>query len=145
MRRLPARAAEPAKAEHEALPLKAEKLFTIGKFAVTNSMLVTWIVAAGIIVFAQAATRKIKPIPSGMQNFWEWLVEGLYGFLEGVIGRSVGPENILVFRDHFHLHFVFELVRTHSRRRDGRLGTSRSGDKYLSRRSSACFAAQMRI
>ena len=52
-------------------------------------MLVTWIVAAGLIIFAQAATRKIKPIPSGIQNFWEWLVESLYNFLEGVIGRSL--------------------------------------------------------
>jgi F-type H+-transporting ATPase subunit a len=86
---LPVRAAEPANAEHEALSLKAAELFTIGKFAVTNSMLVTWIVAVGIIIFAQAATRKIKQIPSGIQNFWEWLVEGLYGFLEGVIGRSL--------------------------------------------------------
>jgi F-type H+-transporting ATPase subunit a len=94
---LPAKAAEPAKTEHEALPLKAGELFTIGKFAVTNSMLVTWIVAAGLIIFAQAATRKIKPIPSGIQNFWEWLVEGLYGFLEGVIGRSLVSKTFWFF------------------------------------------------
>src|SRR5438093_10773987 len=52
-------------------------------------MLVTWIVAAGIIVFAQIATQNIKPIPSGIQNFWEWLVGGLYNFLEGIIGREL--------------------------------------------------------
>ena len=52
-------------------------------------MLVTWIVAAGIIVFAQVATRNIKPIPSGIQNFWEWLVEGLHNFLESIIGREL--------------------------------------------------------
>jgi F-type H+-transporting ATPase subunit a len=52
-------------------------------------MLVTWIVAAGIIVFAQSATRKIERIPSGAQNFWEWLVEGLYNFLENIIGRDL--------------------------------------------------------
>jgi F-type H+-transporting ATPase subunit a len=85
-------AAEPAPAaseEHETLPLKASPLLTIGKFTITNSMLVTWVVAAGIIVFAQTATRKIKPIPDGIQNFWEWLVEGLYNFLEGVIGPDL--------------------------------------------------------
>ena len=79
----------PAQAEHEAVPLKAAPLIQIGKFAVTNSMLVTWIVAAGIIVFAQIATRNIKPIPSGIQNFWEWLVESLYNFLESIIGREL--------------------------------------------------------
>ncbi len=82
-------ATEAAPAEHEGVPLKAAPLFQIGKFTITNSMLVTWIVAAGIIIFAQIATRTIKPIPSGIQNFWEWLVESLYNFLEGIIGREL--------------------------------------------------------
>ncbi len=81
--------AAPAQVEHEGVSLKAAPLVQIGKFAVTNSMLVTWIVAAGIIIFAQIATRTIKPIPSGIQNFWEWLVESLYNFLEGIIGREL--------------------------------------------------------
>src|SRR5437016_7043550 len=72
-----------------AVPLKPDELVHIGKFAITNSMLVTWIVAAGIIVFAQLATRKIQVIPSGAQNFWEWLVESLYNFLESIIGRDL--------------------------------------------------------
>jgi F-type H+-transporting ATPase subunit a len=50
---------------------------------------VTWIVAIGIIIFAQVAMRQIRPIPTGTQNFWEWLVEGLYNFLEGIIGREL--------------------------------------------------------
>lgn len=83
-------AAEAAgEAKEAAVPLKAAELIHIGKFAVTNSMLVTWIVAAGIIVFAQMATRDIKAIPSGLQNFWEWLVESLHNFLEGIIGRDL--------------------------------------------------------
>ena len=81
-------AAEAAEAE-PAVPLKPAELVHIGKFAVTNSMLVTWIVAAGVIVFAQVATRKIKTIPTGVQNFWEWLVESLYNFLEGIVGRDL--------------------------------------------------------
>ena len=55
-------------------------------FPITNSMIVTWIVAVGLIVFAQVATRHMKAVPEGAQNFWEWLVEGLYTFLEGIIG-----------------------------------------------------------
>jgi F-type H+-transporting ATPase subunit a len=87
-----------AHAEHEApVPLKPTPLVQIGKFAITNSMLVTWIVAAGIIVFAQIATRRIKPIPSGIQNFWEWLVEGLYDFLEGIIGRQLVSKTFWFF------------------------------------------------
>ena len=55
-------------------------------FPITNSMVVTWVVAAGLIVFARLATRDMKHVPDGAQNFLEWLVDGLYGFLEGVIG-----------------------------------------------------------
>jgi F-type H+-transporting ATPase subunit a len=85
------------KEEHEAVPLKAAELFHIGKFAVTNSMLVTWLVAAGIIIFAQSATRNIKPVPDGKQNFWEWLVESLYNFLEGIIGRDLVQKTFWFF------------------------------------------------
>ena len=52
-------------------------------------MLVTWIVALGLIAFAQLATRNVQQVPSGLQNFWEFLVEGLYGFLEGIIGKAL--------------------------------------------------------
>src|SRR6266481_1409736 len=90
-------AAEAAGAEHEGVPLKAAPLYQIGKFAVTNSMLVTWIVAASIIIFAQIATRRIERIPSGAQNFWEWLVESLYNFLEGIIGRELVSKTFWFF------------------------------------------------
>jgi F-type H+-transporting ATPase subunit a len=53
---------------------------------VTNSMIVTWVVAFGLILFARVATRDMKQVPSGAQNFFEWMVEGLYGLLEGIIG-----------------------------------------------------------
>ena len=89
----PVCAAEPAHAvaekAHEGVPLKPDVLFHIGKFTITNSMVVSWIVAAGIIVGAQAATRNIKPVPTGAQNFWEWLVESLYNFLENMIGSQL--------------------------------------------------------
>ena len=58
-------------------------------FPVTNSMVVSWIVAVGLILFAQAATRHMNPVPEGAQNFWEWLVESLYTFLEGIIGSHL--------------------------------------------------------
>ncbi len=75
--------------EEHHVPLKPDVLFEVGQFAVTNSMLVTWIVAIGIIIFAQAATRNIKAVPTGKQNFLEWLVEGIYKFLESIIGTDL--------------------------------------------------------
>src|SRR5579862_1908113 len=58
-------------------------------FPITNSIIVTWIVAIALILFARAATRNMKHVPDGAQNFLEWLVEGLYGFLEGIIGPQL--------------------------------------------------------
>jgi F-type H+-transporting ATPase subunit a len=55
-------------------------------FPITNSMVVTWVVAVGLIVFAQLATRKMSEVPGGAQNLLEWLVESVYGLLESVIG-----------------------------------------------------------
>src|SRR4029453_3432781 len=81
-------AAEAGATEHEGVSLKPQMIVQVGGFGITNSMLVTWIVAAGIIIFAQIATRRVKPFPSGIQNFWEWLVEGLHNFLENIIGRE---------------------------------------------------------
>ena len=76
--------------EHGVVSLKPQMLVPFGGgFGITNSMLVTWIVAAGIIILAQTAMRKPKPIPGRRQNFWEWMVEGLYTFLENIIGRDL--------------------------------------------------------
>ena len=88
-------AAEPT--EHEALSLKAAPLFQIGKFSVTNSMLACWIVALAVILFAQIATRNIKTVPTGVQNFWEWLVESLYNFLESIIGHELVKKTFWFF------------------------------------------------
>lgn len=96
-----ASAAEPAEAAHEehALPQAAVVLkqvgpweiggHQVGPLMVTNSMVVTWIVALVIIVFARIATRKMQDVPSGAQNFWEWLVESLHDFLETIIGPDL--------------------------------------------------------
>jgi F-type H+-transporting ATPase subunit a len=58
-------------------------------FPITNSMVVTWIVAVGLILFARAATRSMDRVPSGAQNLLEWLVESLYGLLESIIGAHL--------------------------------------------------------
>ncbi len=74
---------------HDNLPPNAEEIGRIGGFVITNSMLMVWLVAAFIIVVAQLATRKMALVPSGLQNFAEWLVESLYDFLEGILGKHL--------------------------------------------------------
>jgi len=80
-----------------AVPLWDPKVPIIGHFPITNSMLVTWIVAIGIIAFAQIATRNMKAVPEGPQNFWEWMVESLYGFLESILGADLVKQSFWFF------------------------------------------------
>lgn len=92
-------AAAAAHAEHEqhTLPLHPVEVFNVAGFPITNSMVVTWIVALALIIFAQIATRNIKRIPEGAQNFWEFLVESLHKFLENIIGHDLVKKTFWFF------------------------------------------------
>jgi F-type H+-transporting ATPase subunit a len=70
-------------------------------FPITNSMIVSWIVAIGLIMFAQFATRNMKTVPDGVQNFLEWMVENLYSFLEGILGSHLVGRTFWLFASIF--------------------------------------------
>lgn len=75
---------------HHGLPEGAPRFSLLGgKVQITNSMIATWISAALLILGAQLSCRRMKEVPEGGQNFWEWIVEGLYGFLEGIVGSHL--------------------------------------------------------
>jgi F-type H+-transporting ATPase subunit a len=94
---VPATQTEVGQGEEKSVPAKAAEVANVSGFSITNSMIVTWIVAIVLIIFAQIATRNIKQIPSGAQNFWEWLVESLYNFLEGIIGSKLVKKTFWFF------------------------------------------------
>ena len=85
-----------AKEEH-GLTQKAVEVTRLFGLPITNSMIVSWVVALSLIIFAQAATRNMKQVPEGSQNFLEWLVEGLYKFLEEVIGGHLVEKTFWFF------------------------------------------------
>ena len=91
------RGAAEERGEQHGLPSAAVPLFPIGPLVVTNSMLVTWIVAIGLIVFAQVAMRNVQAVPGGAQNFLEWMIESLYGFLEGIVGPELVKKSFWFF------------------------------------------------
>jgi len=62
-----ASALEPA--EH-GLTQSPVEIFHLGAFPITNSMIVTWLVALALIIFARLAMRTKREVPSGAQNFW---------------------------------------------------------------------------
>ncbi len=98
---VPAFAAEEGGA-HEGLPVHALRIFD--NLPITNSMLMSWVAAVVVILFARIATGKMTLVPSGLQNFAEWVVESLYGFLEGILGTH------LVKRTFWFFGGVFVLI-----------------------------------
>lgn len=80
------------------LPLRAESPF--GRLSqpemsapflewFTNSILVAAIVTGIVVLFARRATKKMQLVPSGRQNVFEALVEGLYEVIEGIVGTHM--------------------------------------------------------
>jgi F-type H+-transporting ATPase subunit a len=82
---------------HHGLSQKAVEIALLFGFPVTNSMVVTWIVAIALVVFAQLATRRMTQVPGAAQNFLEWLVESVYNLLEGIIGDHLVKKTFWFF------------------------------------------------
>ena len=93
-------AASPEVKEH-GLTQEAVDIARVFGLPITNSMFVTWLTAIGLIAFAQIATRRMKLVPDGAQNFCEWLVETLYDFLQGIIGRQLVQRTFWFFASIF--------------------------------------------
>jgi len=73
-------------------PLAAETMFKIGSFPVTNSYINSTLATLGFIVFALIINKKIKKYyknnttPKGLLNFFEWILETLFGYFDQVTG-----------------------------------------------------------
>ncbi|MDG1890211.1 MAG: F0F1 ATP synthase subunit A [Verrucomicrobiota bacterium] len=82
---------------HHGLPPAAVPIFELGPVVVTNSMVVSFAVALLLIIGAQMATRSMKDVPTGLQNFFEMLVEGLYQFFEEILGKKMVKQTFWFF------------------------------------------------
>jgi F-type H+-transporting ATPase subunit a len=66
------------------ISLKAEKIFEIGGFPITNSLLTTWIVMVFLTICSILLTRNLSLIPKRAQVFTEMIIGGIFGFFESV-------------------------------------------------------------
>ena len=74
------------------ISLAPDVIFYIGPLPVTNTLLGTWISIIILVVLFYLGTRRRDLIPSGMQNFMEWVTELLLGLVEGVAGKVNGKK-----------------------------------------------------
>jgi len=72
------------------IELKAETIFSIGPFNVTNTYITSWIVVIFISVFAYAATRRMSLVPRGIQNLFEFVIEAIYNLVISTAGEKHG-------------------------------------------------------
>jgi F-type H+-transporting ATPase subunit a len=72
----------------EGLPQAPVKLISVFGFDINNSMVAAGIASLVVIIVVQIAMRSPKLIPSGLQNFVEWIVELMSNFLESIMGRE---------------------------------------------------------
>ncbi|MEI6237795.1 MAG: F0F1 ATP synthase subunit A [Candidatus Saccharibacteria bacterium] len=70
------------------ISISAEKVFEIGGFPVTNSMLATFAVMLGLAVICIWGTRKMKQCPTGLQNILEMVVEALHKLTHSVVDNK---------------------------------------------------------
>ncbi len=65
-----------------------EQLFELfGVIPVSNTIFTAWCVIAILVLFAFFSTRNMTMVPTGLQNFWEMIVELWIGILEQSMGR----------------------------------------------------------
>lgn len=62
--------------------LAPEVITHLGKFPVTNTLFVSWMVMTILVVITWLATRRISLVPTGLQNFVEMVLEGGYQIVE---------------------------------------------------------------
>lgn len=71
------------------ISLAAEPLWHVGKFAISNAYLTTFVVMGLLIVLSYLATRKMSMIPSTGQLIAETIVGGLYDFFAAIAGKHI--------------------------------------------------------
>jgi len=64
----------------------AEPIFHVGNFTITNALLNSWLAVIILVLFLIAASKKIKKIPRGVQNIFEFLLESALNFADSITG-----------------------------------------------------------
>lgn len=69
-----------------AISLRAETLFYIGTFPVTNALALSVVVLLLLFAFAALLNRKLAVVPGILQNIAEYIVESALGIMDSVLG-----------------------------------------------------------
>ena len=90
-----------AKGPQPEIIVPAESLWKLGPLHVTNTLLTAWVVMVLLVVVSLVATRSMKLMPSGVQNFVEAVVDFLMGQIEDIAGHENGRRFFMVVSTFF--------------------------------------------
>jgi F-type H+-transporting ATPase subunit a len=68
------------------ISIRAEPLFHLGPLTITNSVLTAWLVTLILLILCYLATSSMQLRPGKLQNFVEFVYEGIYNLTESVAG-----------------------------------------------------------
>ncbi len=74
------------------ISLRAETVFYLGSWPVTNTVLLAFIAVVLLAVVAVAIKKKLSMAPGHLQNFAEVVLEGALGLMEDVLGSRERAE-----------------------------------------------------
>jgi len=74
--------------------IAGEELFKILGFPVTNTFLLTLFAGAAIVLFSLISFKGKKIIPGSFQNFWEFILESILNFFDGMTGSREKTKEI---------------------------------------------------
>lgn len=77
------------------ISLRAEEIFHLGAFPVTNSTLLSFVALVVITVLALVVRRKLSFIPGSVQNLFEAMIDGALGIMDSVLGDRKTSEKYL--------------------------------------------------
>jgi F-type H+-transporting ATPase subunit a len=77
-------------------PLETKALFHVGPVAITEPVIITWVIMALLVAFAIAVTRRLSLIPSKAQTVLESFVGAIDGQIRGTMQAEPGPYRALI-------------------------------------------------
>lgn len=77
------------------ISLKAENIFYLGNWPVTNAVLLAFVVLVVLSALAYALRRRLSMVPGMMQNLFEMIIEGALGLMDSVFGDRRTSEKYL--------------------------------------------------
>jgi F-type H+-transporting ATPase subunit a len=89
------------------ISLAPDILFYMGTTPITNTFFWSVVVSLFLMIFFVLIIKKLKDVPSGIQNIIEMLIEGSYSFVESIIGPGKKAKRVFPLVATMFIFIVF--------------------------------------